>query len=165
MDKAKIEKFIADNLAQAILGAIISGAGGSIVVVAKFLYDYFTTDNTTKMSNFMAVALSFGFSFSLMLIVSGLIGWVLLILLKAKQRIDKLEKAVSADYKNKSWSDDERETNVLFIIRENDLKATNESFSDELKTANEKLEKLDQRVTNLEPQKPTVEGITGSFLN
>ena len=83
--------------------------------------------------------------------------------IKAEERIEKLEKVVSADYKNKSWSDDERETNVLFIIRENDLKATNESFSGELKTATEKLAKLENRVKKLEPPELTDDAIMNLY--
>jgi hypothetical protein len=71
-----------------------------------------------------------------------------------KLRIDKLEKAVSLAYADKSWSDEQREANVFFVLRNNDLT-----------TVNENLAKLEKRVKKLEPPQLTDEAIIRAYTN
>jgi hypothetical protein len=68
--------------------------------------------------------------------------------------IDKLEKAVSLAYADKSWSDEQREANVFFVLRNNDLT-----------TVNENLAKLEKRVKKLEPPQLTDEAIIRAYTN
>lgn len=170
----KIGKTIKDNLPGAILGAIVSGIGSGGYSVGEYFYSKYKEET---MSIYFATGLSFLFSFGMLLIILGFIGWAYLELSKVadaekarldtekarldtekarldaeKLRIDKLEKAVSQDYDSEHWSPAEQKQNVFHVLRNDDLKTLSgetDAVNQELKTLKEvKLTEIEKKIAD-----------------
>ena len=185
MSMTKIGKTIKDNLPGAILGAIVSGIGSGGYSVGEYFYSKYKEET---MSIYFATGLSFLFSFGMLLIILGFIGWAYLELSKVadaekarldtekarldtekarldaeKLRIDKLEKAVSQDYDSEHWSPAEQKQNVFHLLR-----GETDAVNQELKTLKEvKLTEIEKKIADnfnalynkTERQRETIEAL------